>query len=527
MEKIRMAPTAQYGFLNCPVHTPPHKNHHLAATSPLKETRKPLPLTDNDTRTRQGTIMVIDDEDTICNGCSLSLTDLGYTVKTFSKGGPALKAARQNSLDLILLDLKLPDMDGMEILTRLRKETPGTAVIMMTGYASVENAVSAMKLGAFDYLSKPFSADELILAAERALTSKRLSEENQTLRKQLYEKFDFSNIVGENPALIEIFKNIRKAAPTNSTILLEGESGTGKELFAKAVHAHSQRSGRQFVAVDCSTFSASLLESELFGHVKGAFTGAVKTKPGIFQIADGGTLFLDEIANLSPDVQGKILRVMESRQYKPVGGDVVRTTDMRIVAATNRNLRKMVDNNEFRNDLYYRLSVLPIHIPPLRERRDDIPKLAYHFLRIFCKKMGRRIQGFSDEALDALIHHDWPGNVRQLKNVVERLVIMCDDDVLGRRHLSGNLKDETNPDPPTIPRTLGELKAAKQDLLDRRYLPMEKSFLLQALEGNAWNITRAAGQVGMQRSNFSAAMKKHGLSSRVEGSDQRKKATFR
>ena len=252
------------------------------------------------TRTPRGTIMVVDDEESIRSGCILSLTDLGYTVEAFNKGQPALQAAQQSSFDLILLDLKLPDMDGMEILAQLRQNVPDSKVIMMTGYASVENAVRAMKLGAFDYLSKPFSADELILSAERALESKRLAEENQALRKQLYEKFDFSNIVGENPALIEIFNSIRKVAPTSSTILLEGESGTGKELFAKAVHAHSRRSGQQFVAVDCSTFSASLLESELFGHVKGAFTGAVKNKPGIFEIADGGTLFLDEVANLNP-----------------------------------------------------------------------------------------------------------------------------------------------------------------------------------------------------------------------------------
>jgi len=484
-------------------------------------------MPDTDTCTLPGNIVVIDDEESICLGCKLPLTDLGHSVVTFQKGRTALEAFQQNGYDLILLDLKLPDMDGMEILARVRQEKPNTKIIIMTGYGSVENAVSAMKLGAFDFLSKPFSTDELVLSAERALASKRLSEENQTLRKQLYEKFDFSNIVGENSALIEIFKNIRKAAPTNSTILLDGESGTGKELFAKAIHVHSRRSGHQFVAVDCSTFSASLLESELFGHVKGAFTGAVKHKSGIFEVANGGTLFLDEVANLSLGVQGKILRVMESRQYKPVGGDAVKSTDMRIVAATNRNLKKMVGNGEFRNDLYYRLNVLPIHIPPLRDRRDDIPKLAYHFLRIFCKKMGRRIQGFSDDALKSLIHYDWPGNVRQLKNVVERLVIMCDDNVLDHCHLSGNLKVESSQGQSTIPHTLGELKAAKQDLLDRRYLPMEKSFLLQALERAAWNITRAAGQVGMQRSNFSALMKKHGLSTQVDGLEQLKKVAAR
>jgi len=484
-------------------------------------------MPDTNTNTSLENIVVIDDEESICDGCRLSLTDLGFAVEIFLKGGEAIQAIQQGDYDLVLLDIKLPDMDGMEILKQVLKEKPDTKVIMMTGYASVENAVNAMKLGAFDYLSKPFSADELILSVERAMASKRLAEENRTLRKQLYEKFDFSNIVGENSELIQIFSKIRKAAPTDSTILLEGESGTGKELFAKAVHAHSRRAGRQFVAVDCGTFSASLLESELFGHVKGAFTGAVKNKPGIFEIADGGTLFLDEVANLSLGVQGKILRVMESKQYKPVGGDATKNTDMRIIAATNRDLKIMVSDGEFRTDLYYRLNVLPIHIPPLRDRRDDIPKLAYHFLRIFCKKMGRRIQGFSDEALTSLIYHDWPGNVRQLKNVVERLVIMCDDNVLGHRHLSRNFQTESPKGHGAIPGTLDILKAAKQGILDKYYFPMEKLFLLQALNDAGWNISRAAGQVGMQRSNFSTLMKKHGLSAQTESPSVEKKVASR
>jgi DNA-binding NtrC family response regulator len=404
-------------------------------------------------------------------------------------------------------------MDGMQVLKQIRKNQADIHIIIMTGHASVENAVTAMKLGAFDYLSKPFSGDELILSTAKAIQNKRLTEENLALRKQLFAKFNFSNIVGENPALKKIFDKIRKAAPTDSTILLEGESGTGKELFAKAIHGHSSRSNKQFVVVDCSTFSASLLESELFGHVKGSFTGAVKNKPGVFQIANGGTLFLDEIANLSFEIQGKLLRVIESRQYKPVGGDHPQKTDMRIIAATNRDLKEMVAKNEFRSDLFYRLYVLPIEIPPLRERKDDIPKLAYHFLRLFSKEIGRRIQGFSDEALDALIHYDWPGNVRQLKNVVERLVIMCDEKVLCYRHLSSNLHLGGQEDHGPIPETLQDLKSAKQVVLDKNYRPIERAFLLKALEGSDWNITQAAKRVGMQRSNFSALMKKHDLSS--------------
>jgi len=460
-----------------------------------------------------GTIAVIDDEESICSGCRLSLSDQGYAVDTFLTARAGLEALRQTPYDIVLLDLKLPDMDGMQVLEQIRKNQADTHIIIMTGHASVENAVTAMKLGAFDYLSKPFSDDELIMSAAKAIQNKRLTEENLTLRKQLFAKFNFSNIVGENAALKKIFDKIRKAAPTDSTILLEGESGTGKELFAKAIHGHSSRSNKQFVAVDCSTFSASLLESELFGHVKGSFTGAVKNKPGVFQIANGGTLFLDEIANLSLEIQGKLLRVIETRQYKPVGGDHSQKTDMRIIAATNRDLKQMVANNEFRSDLFYRLYVLPIEIPPLRERKDDIPKLAYHFLRLFSKEIGRRIQGFSDEALDALIHYDWPGNIRQLKNVVERLVIMCDEKVLCYRHLSSNLHLGSREDHGPIPETLQDLKTAKQVVLDKNYRPIERAFLVKALEGSDGNITRAAKRVGMQRSNFSALMKKHDLSS--------------
>ncbi|HSM88420.1 MAG TPA: sigma-54 dependent transcriptional regulator [Desulfobacterales bacterium] len=312
--------------------------------------------------------------------------------------------------------------------------------------------------------------------------------------------------------MLRIFEEIRKAAPTETIILLEGESGTGKELFAKAVHAHSHRAGKQFVVADCSTFSPSLLESELFGHIKGAFTGATHDKPGIFEVADGGTLFLDEVANLTMDVQAKLLRVMETREYRPVGASRPRHTDIRIVAATNQNLKSLADESKFRDDLFYRLSILPIYIPPLRERREDIPKLAYHFLRIYCREMGRRIQGFSDEALEALINHDWPGNVRQLKNVVERLVIMADEAVLDYHHLVDNLHGSRGATSGRVPGTLNELRALKKRIIAEHYGRMEKAFLLKALSAAGGNISEAAKAVGMQRPNFSTMLKRHGIS---------------
>ncbi len=457
-------------------------------------------------------ILVIDDEPVICQGCRLTLSEQGLVVETCRRGKDALEMLLGGDYDLALLDMKLPDMDGMEILRNLKNERPEVYVIVMTGYSSVRNAVEAMKLGAFDYLSKPFSDEELLIAVERAMENKRLKEENLALRHQLSERYDFGNIIGEDPKIIEVFDQIRKVAPTDSTVLLSGDSGTGKELFARAIHAHSKRAARQFIAVDCSTFSASLLESELFGHVKGAFTGAVKDKAGIFEVADHGSLFLDEVANLDVDIQAKLLRSMETQEFKPVGASHLKRSDMRIIAATNRDLKTMVDEGNFREDLFYRLNVFPILIPPLRERRDDIPRLLYHFLKLYCRQTGKRIDGFSDDALRMLINYDWPGNVRELKNVVERLVILADEQILDHQSLSDHWGIKRNHLPDVVPKTLTALKAVKQHLLENQFGQIEKAFVQEALSAENGNISQAAKRVGMQRSNFSALVKKHGLS---------------
>ncbi|MCG6908837.1 MAG: sigma-54 dependent transcriptional regulator [Deltaproteobacteria bacterium] len=459
-------------------------------------------------------VLVIDDEKVICDACKLVLGEAGHQVTAAETGVAGVAHALRNDYDLVLIDIKLPDMDGLEILKRIHQEKPAVNLVVMTGYASVENAVEAMKLGAFDYLSKPFYDGELRLSAAKAIENKRLKEENLILREQLFAKFDFSNIIGKNPKILEIFDEIRKAAPTDSTVLIIGESGTGKELFANAIHAHSKRAVKQFIAIDCSTFSSTLLESELFGHVKGAFTGASQNKAGIFEIADGGTLFLDEIANLNCEFQAKLLRVMEFHQYKPVGASHARESDLRVIAATNQDLKKMTQDGLFRKDLYYRLNVLPLYIPPLRDRRDDIPRLAYHFLRTFSKEMGRQIKGFSDEAIEVLIAYDWPGNVRQLKNIVERLVIMSDRNVLGYRHLLSNLYTGDDHSTGNDPQTLNELKQIKSKIIETHYGPIEKQFLRKALQAAGWNITHAAKRVGMQRSNFSTLLKKHKISPR-------------
>jgi two-component system NtrC family response regulator len=458
-------------------------------------------------------ILIIDDEPSICAGCRMALADSGYSVDTCNTGKSGLEALLSGRYQLVLLDMKLPDMDGMDILHKVNDARIDVCVIVMTGYASVRNAVDAMKLGTFDYLAKPFSDDELLNAVALAVENRRFKEAHMVVRRQPATRTDFGNIIGENPRILSIFDDIRKVAPTDTTVLLCGESGTGKELFARELHAHSHRADHPFIAVDCSTFSSSLLESELFGHTKGAFTGAVQDKEGIFSAADSGTLFLDEVANLNLDIQAKLLRALETHEFKPVGAGRLKKADVRFVAATNRDLKTMVDEGTFREDLFYRLNVFPIVIPPLRERRDDIPRLLYHFLRETCRQTGKRVDGFSDESLEMLVNDHWPGNVRQLKNVVARLVIIADSPVLECQHLSDHWETDPEPTRSEVPDSLDELKAAKQNLLEVQFGEIEKAFLNKALSSAGGNITRAARQVGMQRSNFSTLMKKHGLSS--------------
>jgi DNA-binding NtrC family response regulator len=456
-------------------------------------------------------ILVIDDEPVVCDGCRLVLTDNGHDVDSYTVGAEGLEAFYATPYDLVLLDLKMPDAEGMEILKACRAHNPNVYIIIMTGYSTVKTAVQAMKAGAFDFLSKPFGDEELTITVQRVQENRRLVQENQSLRRQLLERFHFENIIGENPRIIKIFEKIKKVAPTDSTVLLDGESGTGKELFARAIHAHSQRAANQFMAIDCSALAPGVLESELFGHVRGAFSGAVADKPGIFEAASDGTLFMDEIANLNLETQGKLLRVMESGEFKRVGANRVQQTRARIIAATNKDLRAMVADGHFREDLYYRINVFPIFLPPLRERRDDIPRLVNHFLKLFNKKARKRIDGFTDEAMELLVRQEWPGNVRQLKNVVERLVIMSDRQFLDIVYLLDNLQVRRSGGRDVVPETLDELKAVKQQILTESFGQIEKAFLIKALREANGNITQAATEVGMQRPNFHALMRKHGI----------------
>jgi DNA-binding NtrC family response regulator len=457
-------------------------------------------------------LLIIDDEPSIGRGCVMICRNLGHNATwcgTANEGRNFLKAGEY---DLILLDIRLPDSNGIDLLVEIHKAHPELHVIMMTGFSTVQQTVKAMKEGAFDYLAKPFSDEDLTQAVTKALENAQLRRDNLHLRKQLFQRFEFNNIVGDSPAILPVFETIKKVAPTDTTVLLNGESGTGKELFAGAIHARSSRAEQPFIAIDCSAFSASLLESELFGHVKGAFTGADRDKPGIFEAANGSTLFLDEVANLDLNIQAKLLRVLEYGQYKPVGGNSIKKTDMRIIAASNQDLESKTIDGTFRTDLFYRLNVFPIHLPALRQRKEDIPKLAYHFLKQFCRKNKKTLDGFSDGALETLINYHWPGNVRQLKNVVERLVIMVDEQMVDSSSLHDHLDSRNHDAEDTLPANLAELKVYKQHLLDVQYNPAEKALLKKALDAADGNISQAAKGVGMQRSNFSTMLKKHSIS---------------
>jgi DNA-binding NtrC family response regulator len=409
----------------------------------------------------------------------------------------------------------MPKLDGLEVLRRVKESHPDIDVIMVTGLSQIETAVRAMKLGAFDYLPKPFDPDELKVVVGRALERRRLLQENLGLKSEMNSRYRMENIIGSSPAIQAVYGLIAKCAPTNSTILLTGESGTGKELIARAVHYNSLRKDRTFVAVDCNSLSEGLLESELFGHVKGSFTGAIASKRGMFEVAHGGTLFLDEVGNLTLSTQAKLLRVIQEREFRAVGDTRTQSTDVRLIAATNKDLKEMSAQGTFRDDLYYRINIFPIQVPPLRERREDIPALARHFLNALGKEVGKKFSGFSEGAMNVLTHYDWPGNVRELENAVHRAVILATGDVIRQAHLAGIVAvPRMDLD---VPRTGEELKRAKKAAREKSVEEIEKLFILEALKRNAWNVTRSAEETGMLRANFQALMKKHEIHVRAAG----------
>ena len=367
-----------------------------------------------------------------------------------------------------------------------------------------------MKLGAFDYLPKPFEPEELELVVARAFERRQLLQENISLKSEVSAKYRFENIIGSSPQMQAVYRLIARCAPTNSTVILRGESGTGKELIARAIHYNSLRKDKPFVTVDCTALSESLLESELFGHVKGSFTGAISNKKGLFETADGGTLFLDEIGNISLSTQAKLLRFIEEREFKAVGDTRVQTVNIRMITATNKDLEAMVADGNFRDDLYYRINIFPIEIPPLRERRDDIPPLAFHFLKKFRSEAEHEVREFSSGAMNLLMNLDWPGNVRELENVVHRGVILASGEVIRQGHLV-NIVDMLPRVALDVPRTSEDLKRIKKIARQKSVENVEKLFVLGALKRNGWNVTRSAEETGMQRRNFQALMKKYDI----------------
>jgi len=465
----------------------------------------------------KGRILIADDEEIVIRSCLRILSADDYEADTARDGIEALRKISEGKTDVLILDIKMPKMDGMEVLQRVKEMHPDVDVIMMTGLHEIGTAVQAMKLGAFDYLPKPFDPEEFALVVERAFERRRLLQENVTLKNEVSTKYRFENIIGASPPMQNVYRLIARCAPTNSTVMIRGESGTGKELIARAIHYNSLRKDKAFVPVDCTTLSEGLLESELFGHVKGSFTGAVSNKKGLFEVAEGGTLFLDEIGNISLATQAKLLRFIEEREFKAVGDTRTQALNVRLITATNKDLEAMVADGTFREDLYYRINIFPIELPPLRERREDIPALAFHFLKVFSKEVDRKVTEFSAGAMNLMMNHDWPGNVRELENVVHRAVILANDEVIRQAHLV-NLIDMVPRVDLDVPRTSEELKNIKKIAREKSVENVEKHFVLAALKRNAWNVTQSAEETGMQRTNFQALMKKYDI--RIRGQEQ-------
>jgi DNA-binding NtrC family response regulator len=463
-------------------------------------------------------VLAVDDEEVVCESIRRVLTDEGYVVSTSTSPHTALELLRKDPYDLLLLDIKMPEMDGIDVLRAARDISPETEVLIVTGYATIETAVEAIKLGAFDYLEKPVSPPQLLVATARALERKQLVDLTRRLRSELETRHSIGNVICSSAPMRKVMQLVGRVAPTNSTVLITGETGTGKDVIARAIHYNSTRKDGPFVVADCASLSESLLESELFGHVRGAFTGAVKDRKGLAETARGGTLFLDEISTISPQVQGSLLRLIQEREVRPVGSDKAVPVDVRLIAATNQDLQGLVDAGTFREDLYYRLSVFTIRLPPLRERREEIPLLAHHFVQRYAEEFSKRIDTITPRAMTVLEAHDWPGNVRELEHAMERAVLLADGPNIDLAAIP------SGPENPSaawsdVPDDAATLAQRKQELRAESVDRIERLFVLKALRRSGWNVSQAARSVGMARPNLHALMRKHGITtpSRLNG----------
>jgi len=450
---------------------------------------------------KKARVLLVDDEESFRRVQAFKLEQAGCMVTACADGEAALEAFGESSHDVVITDIRMPGIDGLELLGRLQSISPATPVIVVTGHGTIDTAVEAMKQGAFDFLTKPFPGDHLELTLQRALEMANLARENRELRRAVEGRFSFENLVGNSPAMRNLYEAMELAAPTPSTILVRGETGSGKELVARAIHYNSPRRNEPFVTVNCGALPDTLIEAELFGHRKGAFTGADRSRAGKFETADGGTLFLDEIGEIPFDLQPKILRALQDGEVDRIGEDKPVRVDVRVIAATHRDLEKLIEEGLFRSDLYYRLAVVPLEVPPLRDRREDIPLLAQHFLSRMCERTDRSGLSFPSEAMSLFERYSWPGNVRELENIVERMVVLSREDSLSLATVPEQIRR-----PAREPGS--SLRLPEEGL---RFEDLEKDLIQQALERTAGNQTRAAKLLGLTRNTLLYRMQKFGL----------------
>ncbi|HON59540.1 MAG TPA: sigma-54 dependent transcriptional regulator [Smithella sp.] len=448
---------------------------------------------------RKPTILIVDDDDAHRMMLAKLLGGWGYDTTEANDGAVALEKVRQREFDLVLMDIRMLNVSGLEALERMKIMRPAVPIIMMTAYASVETAVNALKKGAYDYLTKPLDFDELKVVIERATEHSRLKRENENLKARLGETFDRQNLLGRSPAMVKLLDTIAQVAPTEATVLITGESGTGKEIIANAIHYNSPRRDAPFVKINCAAVTETLLESELFGHEKGAFTGAERRREGKFVQADGGSLFLDEVSEMSRAMQVKLLRVLQEREVVRVGGADVIKVDVRVIAASNKNLTEEIREGRFREDLFYRLNVVSLSVPPLRERREDIPILAQHFLKIFSERNKKIIRGFTGGAMEKMMAHGWPGNIRELMNAVERAVVLAGNDMLDAVDLALMAENRDRE------------RESQSDASPRSFSleDVEKRSIAETLNASRGNKSEAARRLGITRKTLRAKLKKY------------------
>jgi DNA-binding NtrC family response regulator len=455
---------------------------------------------------RKGTVLIIDDEEEIRESIELLLTSEGLSADTATSGEEGLKKIEDNLYDAVLLDLMLPGKSGMEVQKDIKRIDPTLPVVIITAIAALETAITAIKEGSYDYVTKPWNNEKLVIIVRNAIKQRQLMSENLQLRRALKERFGYSNIIGKSDKILKVLDVVTQVAASRSTVLVQGESGTGKELIAKAIHLKSPRADKAFVAVNSGSMPVDLLESTLFGHVRGAFTSAIASKKGLFEVADQGTIFFDEIGTISMETQAKLLRVIQEKEFMRLGATDTIKVDARIIAATNVDLKKLVDEGRFREDLYYRLNVINIQLPALRERKEDIPSLVEFFTRKYCDENGKPPYRFSSEALKVVMDYYWPGNVRELENVVERAVVLSQDDIIGR-----DLLPETVVSPSSRFATLSSFPLAKNTSLFEVIDAFERRVIIEMLEQTGWSQTEAADNFKIPLSTLNQKIKRHGI----------------